>query len=470
MAKAPDSQNDDFEPRHSSRGLSLFWRTFILVCALLLASMIAWLQTFDALSQEPREAATATQAANLVALAQSALRSSDPIHRLAMIQDFREKHRLRVLPKEPKDSLQNCTESDGHKRVAALMASRLGPQTIIACAVNNVAGYWVGFNIGQDNYWFIFEPHEAGLTDTASWTLWAMAAALLSLLGAAAISRLINQPLKKLSFATSLLRAGDYTASRLDESALTSEIRQVNVGFNRMAEQLAKVEQDRAVMLAGISHDLRTPLARLRLELEMSVPDDQAREHMANDIDQLDAVIDKFLEYAKPGNTTLQPVNVLEVLKSCLAQEQHKPGLNVALRIDPQHIVLADRVDLLRVVNNLVENARKYGASANGETYLEINAMAVQDVIYIRFRDYGKGVPSAMLSMLTQPFFRGDTARTHASGAGLGLAITDKIVKRMGGHLQMTNADEGGFVVRIRLTRAQIQSGLVSTGDSLNHS
>ena len=134
-----------------------------------------------------------------------------------------------------------------------------------------------------------------------TWLIWLITAAGLSLAGAALIARLINRPLKQLSFAASRVRDGDFDASRLDEKAVTSEIREVNIGFNRMAQQLAKIEQDRAVMLAGISHDLRTPLARLRLETEMSVADEDARDHMAADIDQLDAIIDKFLDYARPG-------------------------------------------------------------------------------------------------------------------------------------------------------------------------
>jgi signal transduction histidine kinase len=104
-----------------------------------------------------------------------------------------------------------------------------------------------------------------------TWLIWLITAGALSLAGAAAIARLINRPLKQLSYAANRVRDGDFAASRLDEEAVTSEIREVNIGFNRMAQKLAKLEQDRAVMLAGISHDLRTPLARLRLETEMSV-------------------------------------------------------------------------------------------------------------------------------------------------------------------------------------------------------
>jgi signal transduction histidine kinase len=105
--------------------------------------------------------------------------------------------------------------------------------------------------------------------------LWGGIALLASVLGSALIARLINRPLQELSFAASRIREGEYD-SRLDENTMTSEIREVNIGFNRMARELAKVEEDRAVMLAGISHDLRTPLARLRLEAEMSVADEAA--------------------------------------------------------------------------------------------------------------------------------------------------------------------------------------------------
>jgi hypothetical protein len=135
----------------------------------------------------------------------------------------------------------------------------------------------------------------------------------------------------------------------------------VNIGFNRMAQQLAKIEQDRAVMLAGISHDLRTPLARLRLETEMSVVDADARDHMAADIDQLDAIIDKFLDYARPDHAELKPVVLNDVIEACMyAIEDHD---DIRMNVDvPKNLqVLADEVELARVISNLLENARRYG-------------------------------------------------------------------------------------------------------------
>ena len=104
-----------------------------------------------------------------------------------------------------------------------------------------------------------------------AWLLWIVGLCATSLVGAALLARLINRPLKDLAVAAASVRSGDYVGHRLEENVASREVREVNVGFNRMADQLSQIELDRARMLAGISHDLRTPLARLRLETEMSV-------------------------------------------------------------------------------------------------------------------------------------------------------------------------------------------------------
>ena len=134
------------------------------------------------------------------------------------------------------------------------------------------------------------------------------------------------------------------------------------MGFNRMARELAKVEEDRAVMLAGISHDLRTPLARLRLEAEMSVHDDEAQRNMALDIDQLDAIIDKFMDYARPGDTKLKPVQPGPAGRPRDARPsatRRRSASSTAVAIDIA--VMADDIELGRVFANLFENARRYG-------------------------------------------------------------------------------------------------------------
>jgi two-component system osmolarity sensor histidine kinase EnvZ len=445
-------------PRQQRRGVSLFWRTFILVSVLLFAAVLTWLQTFRSLDYEPRQLQAARQTASLVNLSREALRHTDGITRVLMIRTLREQENLVIQLQEPNDQFKLSNPSSSLLAVNRELTARLGPDTVVATELNGEQGMWVGFQIERDRYWLQLDSTKLNMTGGATWTIWALVAASLSLLGSAVIASLINRPLRDLSFAASRLREGDYGTSRLDEGALTSEVREVNAGFNRMAAQLAKVEQERAVMLAGISHDLRTPLARLRLEAEMSVKDDQARENMAADIDQLDAIIDKFLEYAKPGHAVLAPVNIQEVLQSCLMREKGRTDMHIRTKVLPTLCVRADRVELSRVFSNLIENARKYGQSPDGITHLDISVSTHNDQVFIKFRDHGRGVPHNMLEQLTKPFFRADTARTHATGAGLGLAITERTISRMGGTFRVANADNGGFMCRIRLNEAVVDT------------
>ncbi len=280
-----------------------------------------------------------------------------------------------------------------------------------------------------------------------------------------------DQPtLKQLSFAASRVREGDFEASRLDESVQTGEIREVNIGFNRMAQRLAKIEQDRAVMLAGISHDLRTPLARLRLETEMSVTDLDARAHMSADIAQLDAIIGKFLDYARPEKAKLAPVVLADVVEACTYSYKAQADVQIKVQLEDNLLVLADEVELGRIISNLLENARRYGKSADtGVARIQIAAISRNKWVLIKIRDHGMGVAQEQLTNLTQPFYRGEAARTAANGAGLGLAIVDKTVQRMGGVFVLNNAPSGGLTANIRLPRATSASRVADLQTGRQH-
>ena len=435
-------------------GLSLFWRTFFLLSLLLIGSIVAWLQTFRALEFEPRAVQTAQQIASLVNLSRAALVHSDSINRVSLIKTLADQEGVRILPREPKDTYLTFSLGELDSRVMDELATRLGPGTVMAASVNNEPGLWVGFRIDSDPYWMLLDRARLTNVGGRTWLIWLITAAALSLTGAALIARLINRPLKQLSFAASRVRDGDFDASRLDEKAVTSEIREVNIGFNRMAQQLAKIEQDRAVMLAGISHDLRTPLARLRLETEMSVADADAREHMAADIDQLDAIIDKFLDYARPDHAELKQVLLNDVIEACLYAVQDQGDMRINLDVAKGLYVLADEVELARVISNLLENARRYGKTPEtGIAIVDIVAKSRNEWVLLKVRDHGMGVAPEALPNLIKPFFRGDAARTAATGAGLGLAIVDKTVQRMGGIFALANTTSGGLAAHIKLQK-----------------
>jgi two-component system, OmpR family, osmolarity sensor histidine kinase EnvZ len=437
------------------RGLTLFWRTFFFLALLLFGSIVAWLQTYRALESEPRAVESAQQLASLVNLSRAALRYSDAIARVSLIKTLAEEERVRITLREAKDTFELFNNNKLGQRTSEELKLRLGSGTVVANSVNGAIGLWVGFSIDKDQYWLQTDESRMGPYRGSTWVIWLVTAAALSLVGAAFIARLINSPLKQLSFAASRMRDGDFDASLLDEKVATSEIREVNIGFNRMAEQLSKVEQDRVIMLAGISHDLRTPLARLRLETEMSVADLDARAHMAADISQLDAIIDKFLDYARPDPAQLASVSLNAVVNAAIYAVGDADDMRITVNLPENLDVLADETELLRVISNLIENARRYGKTPEtGIALVDIAAKSRDQWVLIKVRDHGMGVAPETLSKLTRPFFRGDAARTAATGAGLGLAIVEKTIARMGGVFGLANTASGGLAAHIKLRRS----------------
>jgi two-component system, OmpR family, osmolarity sensor histidine kinase EnvZ len=436
--------------------LSLFWRTFFLLALLLTGGVVAWTQTLRALELEPRALQAAQHTARLVNLARAALKASDGINRLALIKDMSTQGSVALAPREPHDRWDSYEVDRFSKAIVQELRSQLGEETLVASGVNGVAGLWVGFSIDKDPYWLRADNSRVSPISWSTLSLWGSFALLATVVGSVMIARLINRPLKELSFAASRIREGEFD-SRLDENTLTSEIRQVNMGFNRMARELAKVEEARAVMLAGISHDLRTPLARLRLEAELSVQDEEAKRNMALDIDQLDAIIDKFMDYARPGDVQLMPVHLSSVVEREIQAFRDPTEIKITSRVAIDTKVMADDVELGRVLQNIFENARRYGRSIDtGVARVMVTYARTGPSVILSVRDFGPGVDPAKLPQLTTPFFRGDAARTAANGAGLGLSIVEKAMQRMGGAFEVANAPdaEGGLVAHLRLKRA----------------
>lgn len=437
--------------------VSLFWRTFILLSVLLVATTLAWLLSFRALEFEPRTLHTAQQIASMVNLSRVGLTHSDAIARVSLLKTLSEQEGMRIQPHEPADTFEPLNDTPLGTKLTDELRQRLGAETLVARSVNGTPGLWVSFRLGDDYTWLLMDNSRLSPVGSRTVLFWLLTAIVISLAGAAIITRLLNKPIQELSTATYRLRDGDFGNSQLDEEVATSEIRALNIGFNRMAEQLSKVEQDRAVMLAGISHDLRTPLARLRLETEMSVADEIAREHMVADIVQLDAIIDKFMDYARPVSGKRTGVNLQSLVANCVYSVQELGEMQINAQVPPDLYVYADEVELSRVITNLLENARRYGKTpGTNVSNVDIFATTFSNDKYVllKIRDHGTGVSEEDLANLLKPFFRGDSARTAAAGAGLGLSIVDKTIQRMGGRFALTNASSSGLVAHIRLDQA----------------
>ncbi len=229
-----------------------------------------------------------------------------------------------------------------------------------------------------------------------------------------------------------------------------------NRSFNQMVRDLEQLEADRALMLAGISHDLRTPLARLRLETEMSPSDQATKDAMVDDIEQMDRIIAAFIDYARPAQRKPEPVDLSSIAHEVAARVSNEDGVQIRTRLAPSAVIEADETDMRRVIGNLVENARKYGQSRDdGISRITLETRVTHTRVELSVSDEGPGIPEDQLPLVMRPFYRVDTARTKADGTGLGMAIVLRLVGRYRGALRLRNrSPEAGLEVSLEFPAA----------------
>jgi two-component system osmolarity sensor histidine kinase EnvZ len=434
-----------------------------MLAVLIAASMLAWVASYRIVEQTPRANQIAAQVISVVTITRAALTHSAPDLRRELLFDLSSNEGVRVYPLENTDRVEPPIENSLVRTIQENVRAGLGQDTRFARAVNDVAGFWVSFNISDDEYWLMLDRDRVEGSLGFQWIGWGAATLLLSLLGALMISGLINQPLARLTAATRAVANGEHPAP-LPESGPT-EIRQANHSFNQMVDDLNRVESDRAVVLAGISHDLRTPLARMQLEVEMAGLPDDARKGMQSDLEQMDAIIGQFLDYAKPADSShFKHIDLTALLTDAVHEASRLPDVRVKDAIEDHIAILGNAIDINRIVNNLIENARRYGKGLTA-THVDIDVICriEGDKVVLEIADRGAGVPEQDISRLLRPFTRMDSARGQANGAGLGLAIVDRIVKRHGGQLHLFNRDSGGLVAQIILPHPKKRPSLYSS-------
>ena len=433
----------------------LFWRTFFLLGALTTMSMSAWVGMISVVQHEPQVQQISAQVISVVTITHAALTHSAPELRRELLFDLVSNEGIRVFPLEDDDKVEPPPKNGLMPDIEALVKAKLGADTRFSSEVNGVAGFWVSFKIDDDQYWLMLERERIrGLTGI-QWLGWASVVSLLSLAGAALISSLINLPLKRLTEATRDFAQGKRPAPLPEKGPI--EIIEANRSFNQMVDDLQQVESDRAVILAGISHDLRTPLARMQLEVEMAHLSTEAREGIQSDIGQMDAIIGQFLDYAKPTEaSSFINVDLSELLRDTAHEAERLPDVRITTTIDDRAHAMGNATDLKRVINNLIENARRYGKTpgtdvAEIDIKCTVKGMHTSKRVIVEVQDHGIGVPADQIDQLLKPFTRLDTARGQANGAGLGLAIVERVLQRHGAELTVRNRDGGGLQIQIVL-------------------
>lgn len=266
---------------------------------------------------------------------------------------------------------------------------------------------------------------------------------LITILAIWAVSR-TTQPVSL--FATAAERLGiGLNAEPLPETG-TGEVRRAARAFNTMQSRLKRFIQDRTQMLAAISHDLRTPITRMRLRAEF-VDDDEQRDKMLADLDEMESMIRATLAFARddPANESSESSDVAAIVKDIV--EHHGATGATVNYSGPDTLAQTVRpMGLKRALNNLIENAVKYGGCAR--VMLQSN----DDHTLIEIEDDGPGIPDEVGEDVFNPFYRVEDSRSrNTGGTGLGMTIARNAVRSMGGDIQLTNRPEGGLKVEVTL-------------------
>jgi len=213
-----------------------------------------------------------------------------------------------------------------------------------------------------------------------------------------------------------------------------------------MSTDLARLDADRTLFLAGVSHDLRTPLSRLRLGLEMSGADAQLKDGMTADIEEMDRIINRFLDFARTDGGESPQHADLAAIAADVAEHYRRHGRPVATDFEGVPELPLQTMAMRRVVLNLVDNALRYGGKEVG-----IAVRAEDHAVVLQVTDRGPGIPLSEVERLKRPFTRLEVARSDKGGAGLGLAIVERVVRAHRGRLELLPREGGGLIAQIRL-------------------
>ncbi len=306
---------------------------------------------------------------------------------------------------------------------------------------------WIGVHVAGAPAWIAL-PMTADSQASGVTAAIALSAGLglLAALAGYLLQRHINRPLRELERATRDIHAGDIPEPLPVDGP--TEIAAVSVAFNEMTEALQQAEKTRALMLAGVSHDIRTPLTKLRLAMAMALPrgaDDAFVASVEGYLDHIDTILQQFMDYAGSGERETPEPGDLNALVEQLAADFAGLGHGFELDLQPLRPVPYRPTSMLRMLMNLMQNAIHYG-----KTGLLVRTWQDAANAHVAICDRGSGISLAELEQLRAPFSRGSNTR-GSSGTGLGLAIVERIARLHGGQLTFRAREGGGLEVVVSL-------------------
>lgn len=361
-------------------------------------------------------------------------------------REFIQATKIQVYTEE--EAMQNgLAEAELFPYFSSQMSKELGGDAEVRVYQGQESHFWVS-PPQAPMYWVKMPLDGFEQKNISPLTIYLIAIGILSVAGGWVFVRQLNRPLKALQEAAEEVGRGEFP-ERLKEQGST-ELVAVTRAFNQMSAGIKQLEKDRHLLMAGVSHDLRTPLTRIRLATEMMDPnEDYLKEGIVNDIEDMNMIIDQFIAFIRHHKEeSLVATDINNLVNDLVDAERQNKLRHFEIDLDKTIPMLMMRpIAIKRVLSNLVENALRYSDNeVKICTGMELSAQKV----YFCVTDRGPGIPEQQLETVFEPFSQGDTAR-GGEGSGLGLAIIKKIVDMHQGDVKLENLKEGGLRVTVEL-------------------
>lgn len=337
----------------------------------------------------------------------------------------------------------------GYEIVKAHAERELGPQLQLWARESNHHQLWASFPLGDKRYWMELVERPEMFKPAMPLARMIISLIVITLIGALALLWPLYRPLRRLAQAHVQFGLNKQATALQVEGP--RELAALAGSFNRMVSNLTKLEAEQRTLLAGVSHDLRTPLARLRMRLALL--DETDTQPFERDLDDIERVTEQFLAFVRGDADALrlETLDPLRLLQEIADRYSAQPGITVqGDATTPPPYLVADRLALTRALTNLLDNALTYA----GPT-IELELRYDKAHIGLAVRDHGPGLSPAAAEQARQPFVRLDPARGGRGHCGLGLAIVERIASKHGGSLMLETATGGGLRATLYLPLPQ---------------
>jgi len=435
---------------------SLFGRNALLIVLLIVLGQLGGALLLREMVLKPRLDQIAESVARNVGAIRSGLLALPPAQRPAFVEGFNRQALAGRAdrPRRIDDGLRPLLtplERSFVRSVSARIAS-LGVEAVWRREEDG--GLALRLTLDRSEHWIVMPGVLPAREFTGALVAVSIGSALLALAGALWFQRRLNRPLVRVVQAAQTL-AGGREPLPLPEDGPT-EVATVSRSINQLVSSLRQTERERALMLAGISHDLRTPLTKLRLGVEIlrERMEPELVSSMTRSVEEMDAIVGQFLDFARSEGDERPVATSLDDMARSLAAACADHGRPVALQLGGVPALALRPQAMRRAIDNLIENAWRHGRPP-----VTLSTRVDGKEVIVEVIDRGDGIDPREADELRQAFRRGQADRSGVAGAGLGLAIVQRVAHAHGGWLELETPPGAGLHARLRLPMQIVPGG-----------